>query len=116
VKTLQNDIALMFARRGFLNEDERATLGFLGQSSDRALTILSLSSLTSASSSAPVVRSFSLRLVVLGATLQSFTCVGTPEKGKGCKALVTGGAVFIGSHLVENPLARGWQVAVPDDF
>jgi len=65
VKTLQNDIALiqsdvalMFARRGFLNEDERATLGLLGQSSDRALTILSLSSLASASACARVVRSF----------------------------------------------------------
>jgi len=44
-------------------------LGLLGQSSDRALTILSLSSLTSASTSAPVVRSFSLRLVVAGAAM-----------------------------------------------
>ena len=32
------------------------------------------------------------------------------------KALITGGAGFIGSHLAEHLLARGWEVFVLDDL
>jgi len=32
------------------------------------------------------------------------------------KALITGGAGFIGSHLTDNLLARGWKVTAVDDF
>ena len=40
----------------------------------------------------------------------------TTPSGRGRLALVSGGAGFIGSHIVDALLANGWRVRVLDDF
>src|SRR5437763_2817272 len=53
---------------------------------------------------APVTRMF----------LKVRTCYRAPRLTR--HVLVTGGAGFIGSHLVDAYLARGWRVSVVDDL
>jgi UDP-glucose 4-epimerase len=40
----------------------------------------------------------------------------TPSDGHAARALITGGAGFIGSHLAETLVERGWDVTVIDDL
>ncbi|MDQ3167857.1 MAG: NAD-dependent epimerase/dehydratase family protein, partial [Chloroflexota bacterium] len=44
------------------------------------------------------------------------TTTGTPVPWDGTTALVTGGAVLIGYHIVDAALARGWRVRVLDNL
>lgn len=45
------------------------------------------------------------------------SCVGSDLRGKQKKhALVTGGAGFIGSHMVDTLRGNGWHVTVLDDL
>lgn len=48
--------------------------------------------------------------------LQPYLLVGDGSVADGMKALVTGGAGFIGSHMAELLLSEGWEVAVLDDM